>query len=94
VTLLPLAWLHGDAIWPHRWWPLAALAIGSQVLGQGLLVYVIGALPPTVVGIGLLTQPAIAATIGWLVYGERLTPGDLIGAAAIAAALILIRRRG
>lgn len=93
ATLLPLAVALDGAVVPHRWWPLAALALGSQVVGQGLLVYVIGALPPTVVGIGLLTQPAIAAAIGWLAYGERLTAGDGIGAAATGVALVLIRRR-
>lgn len=93
AALLPLALVAGDALVPHRWWPLLALAIGSQVLGQGLLVYVLGALPPTVVGLGLLTQPVVAAAVGWLAYRERLTPGDLIGAAAVAVALVLIRRR-
>ena len=56
-------------------------AVGSQVIGQGLLVYAIGALPPLVVGLALLTQPAISALIGWFAYGERLSPLDWIGAA-------------
>ena len=61
------------------------------MIGQGLLVYAIGALPPLVVGLTLLTQPAISALIGWLVYGETLSPLDWVGAAAIAAALVLVR---
>lgn len=93
VPLLLLAEASGTPLMPHRWWPLLALAGGSQLIGQGLLVYTIGVLPPMVVGLGLLTQPIVASTIGWLVYGERLTPSDLAGAAAIAAALVLIRRR-
>jgi hypothetical protein len=32
-----------------------------------------------VVGIGLLTQPAAAALIGWLAYGERLGATDFAG---------------
>ena len=67
------------------------LAISSQVIGQGLLVYAIGALPPIVVGLTLLTQPAISAAIGWVAYGEMLQPLDWIGALAIAAALVLVR---
>jgi len=39
----------------------------------------------------LLTQPAISAGVGWLVYGERLSPLDWIGAIAIGAALVLVR---
>ena len=66
-------------------------ALSSQVLGQGLLVYSIGTLPPLVVGLGLLTQPAVAATIGWLVYRESLSTADIVGAVGIAAALVLVR---
>jgi drug/metabolite transporter (DMT)-like permease len=61
------------------------------VIGQGLLVYALGALPPLVVGLTLLTQPALSALVGWLAYGETLSPFDWIGAVAIAAALVLVR---
>jgi len=56
-----------------------------------LLVYSIGTLPPLVVGLALLTQPAISAAVGWLVYRETLSATDLLGALAIAAALVLVR---
>ena len=39
----------------------------------------------------LLVQPVVAATVGWVIYGERLTLFDLVGAAAIATALLLVR---
>jgi drug/metabolite transporter (DMT)-like permease len=80
-----------EAIWPRDWTPLLIFALSSQVLGQGLLVYSIGTLPPLVVGLGLLTQPAISATIGWLAYGETLSATDIVGAIAIAAALVVVR---
>jgi drug/metabolite transporter (DMT)-like permease len=50
-----------------------------------------GHLSPVVVGLGLLTQPAVTATVGWLAYDERLSPADGIGALLICAALIIIR---
>jgi drug/metabolite transporter (DMT)-like permease len=78
-------------LWPDDWTPLVILAVSSQVIGQGLLVYSIGTLPPLVVGLALLTQPAISAAIGWLAYHERLSPTDLVGALGIAAALVLVR---
>ena len=89
--LLPFSMLLGETIIPGNWTFSVILAISSQVIGQGLLVYAIGALPPLVVGLTLLTQPAISALIGWLVYGETLSPLDWLGAAAIAAALVLVR---
>lgn len=91
VMLLPVALLFGEQIVPQNWTWVVVLAISSQVIGQGLLVYAIGALPPLVVGLALLTQPAIAAAVGWLAYGETLQPLDWVGAAAIAAALVLVR---
>ena len=91
AMLLPSSTLLGERIFPDDWTFVVLLAISSQVLGQGLLVYAIGALPPLVVGLTLLTQPAISAFIGWIVYGETLQPFDWVGAAAIAAALVLVR---
>jgi drug/metabolite transporter (DMT)-like permease len=91
VMLLPFSFLLGERIMPADWTPVLLLALGSQVLGQGLLVYAIGALPPLVVGLALLTQPAISAFIGWFAYGEGLSPLDWLGAAAIALALVLVR---
>ncbi len=89
--LLLISMTLGERIWPHDWTPLLIFALSSQVLGQGLLVYSIGTLPPLVVGLGLLTQPAISATIGWFVYRETLSATDIIGAAAIALALVAVR---
>src|SRR5204862_4493347 len=83
--------LLGELVNQDDWTALFLLALGSQLIGQGLLVYAIGALPPLVVGLTLLTQPAISALIGWLAYGETLRPLDWFGAAAIAAALVLVR---
>ena len=91
AMLLPFSLALGETVIPADWTFIVVLAISSQVIGQGLLVYAIGALPPIVVGLTLLTQPAISAAIGWVVYGEMLQPLDWIGAFAIAAALVLVR---
>ena len=70
--LLPISLGLGERILPHDWTPLLIFALSSQVIGQGLLVYSIGTLPPLVVVLALLTQPAISALIGWFAYGESL----------------------
>ena len=90
-VLLLISLLLGERIWPHDWTPLLIFALSSQVVGQGLLVYSIGTLPPLVVGLALLTQPAISASVGWLAYGETLSATDVVGAIGIAAALVLVR---
>jgi drug/metabolite transporter (DMT)-like permease len=94
LPLLLFALALGERIVPGDWTPLILLSLGSQVIGQGLLVYAVGHLSPLVVGLGLLTQPILTAAIGWIVYGERLSLADLIGAILICAALVLIRLPG
>jgi drug/metabolite transporter (DMT)-like permease len=89
--LLAISLGSGERLWPHDWTPLIIFALSSQVVGQGLLVYSIGVFPPLVVGLALLTQPAISALIGWLAYGETLSGADWIGAFAIAVALVVVR---
>lgn len=90
LPLLLVALAAGSVI-PEHWTPLVLLAIGSQIIGQGLMVYAIGHLSPMVIGMGLLTQPVIAAAIGWLAYAERLDALDFLGMAAIGLAIILAR---
>jgi drug/metabolite transporter (DMT)-like permease len=91
AMLLPVSLVFGEQVVPHDWTYVLLLALGSQVIGQGLLVYGIGHVQPLIVGLALLTQPAISAFVGWMAYGETLSPLDWIGAAAIAAALVLVR---
>lgn len=94
LPLLAFAALLGETIIPANWTPVIALAFTSQIVGQGLLIYALPHFSALVVGLTLLTQPAIAATIGWLAYGERLTPIELLGGAMVAAALVLVRLPG
>jgi drug/metabolite transporter (DMT)-like permease len=92
VPLLAIALLMGERVIPGDWWPLVALALVSQVIGQGCMIYALGKLSPLVIGLALLLQPVVAATIGWVVYGEALGAPDLFGAAMVAVALVLVRR--
>jgi drug/metabolite transporter (DMT)-like permease len=94
VPLLLFALALGEHVWPEKWGVLIGLALASQVVGQGLMIYAIGHLSPLVVGIALLTQPVVAGTVGWIVYDERLGVPDFIGAALVAVALVLVRRSG
>lgn len=81
----------GETIWPTNWTPLIALALMSQVIGQGALIYALGKLQPLVIGLVLLTQPAISALSGWLAFGETMSAIEGVGAAFIAAALVLVQ---
>lgn len=94
VPLLVFAMAFGERIIPTDWTAPVLLALFSQIIGQGLLVFAMGHVRPLIVGLALLSQPIVAATIGFVAYGETVTTPDLIGAAAIGVAIILVRRRG
>ncbi|MCK9540605.1 MAG: DMT family transporter [Novosphingobium sp.] len=92
--LLAIAFALGEPVWPRHWGALVALALGSQVIGQGLLVYALRHFSPLIVGMALLTQPAVSALYGWMVFGEALLPLDMLGMALVAAALVIARAGG
>ncbi len=90
-VLLAIALLRGEPVWPTNWTPLIALFILSQVVGQGLLVYSLKHFPPLIIGLALLTQPAVAALSGWFAFGETVGAVDVLGMALVGAALVLAR---
>jgi drug/metabolite transporter (DMT)-like permease len=92
--LLGLALALGEPVWPRDWTPVVGLFVVSQLVGQGLLVYALGHFPPLVIGLALLTQPAVAALYGWLWFGEALGPLDVVGMVLVGAALAVARGRG
>ncbi|MEM8725632.1 MAG: DMT family transporter [Pseudomonadota bacterium] len=90
-VLLGIALALGEPVWPIDWTPVLVLFITSQLIGQGLLVFSLGHFPPLVIGLALLTQPAIAASIGYAVFDEVLTPLDLLGMVLLGSALVVAR---
>ena len=90
-VLLVLALALGEPIWPTDWTPILMLFITSQLIGQGLLVYSLGHFSTLVIGLALLTQPAIAAVIGYSVFGEVLTGLDIVGMLLLGSALVVAR---
>jgi drug/metabolite transporter (DMT)-like permease len=91
LPLLLFALALGETVMPQDWTPLILLSLGSQLIGQGLLVYAMGHLPAVVVAVGLLIQPVASAALGWAIYDERLSLLDGVGALLICAAMVLIR---
>ena len=57
LPLLLFSLALGEQVMPGDWTPLILLSIGSQLIGQGLLVYAMGHLSPVVVGL-VLPHPA------------------------------------
>jgi drug/metabolite transporter (DMT)-like permease len=90
-VLLATALALGEPVWPTDWTPVVILFVSSQLIGQGLMVFSLGHFPPLVIGLTLLTQPAIAAIIGYSVFGEVLTVLDIVGMILLGSALVVAR---
>ncbi len=89
--LLFAALAMGEKIFADNWWPIIGLTISGHLVGQTLLLYSLRHFSALVIGITLLTQPAIAAALGWVVYGEVLTGMDMLGMSMVGAALVISR---
>jgi drug/metabolite transporter (DMT)-like permease len=90
-VMLGVALALGEPVLPSQWWPLVALALLSQVIGQGLLIFALRHFSSLVFGLALLTQPAIAVALGWFAFGETLAWLDLAGMGLVALGLALAR---
>lgn len=90
LPLLLMALAIGERLVPHNWAPLVALALLSQIVGQGLMIYTVGRIPPLLFGLTLLLQPMISALIGWIAYGETLGLADWAGAVLVGLALVMV----
>jgi len=89
--LLGTALALGETIMPQNWTPLILLALTSQIVGQGLMIWSLPRFSPLVIGLTLLVQPAVAALSGWIGFGETLSAIDILGGMMVGAALVLIR---
>ncbi|MDZ3832127.1 MAG: DMT family transporter [Sphingopyxis sp.] len=89
--LLGTSLAMGEVVMPRDWSTVLLLALTSQIIGQGLLIWSLPRFSPLVVGLTLLVQPAVAALAGWLAFDERLGAIDIVGGVMVGAALVLIR---
>lgn len=89
--LLTMALALNEKFFPDNWWPIIGLTISGHLIGQTLLIYSLRHFSALVIGVALLTQPAIAAALGWVVYGEILSGLDMLGMAMVGAALVISR---
>jgi drug/metabolite transporter (DMT)-like permease len=94
LILLPLALAFGDTMLPTTfggWSVLIALALLSQVCGQGLIAWAIGHLTASFSALGLLSQTAAAAALAWILFGESFTILQSVGLILVAVGLVVAR---
>lgn len=90
-VLLGIALLRGEPVIPTDWTPIIVLMVLSQLVGQGLLVFSLRHFPPLIIGLALLTQPAVAALTGWYAFGETVGAFDIVGMLLLGGALAMAK---
>ena len=75
LMLFPLVLSTKESLFPSSyqgWLILITLAIVSQVIGQGLLVYSMKRFSSSFLAVFLLLEPIITAILAWLIFAENL----------------------
>ncbi|GAB4575036.1 MAG: DMT family transporter [Rhodothalassiaceae bacterium] len=94
LALLPAALLGGETLLPasaRGWLVLFALALLSQILGQGLILWALAHLPVAFSALALLLQPVVAALLAWQMFGERPGLTEALGGLLILAGIAFAR---
>jgi len=94
ALLLVVALGMQQPIWPHTLKgaaALLALALVSQVAGQGLLAIALGSLPATFSSLVIFLEAVAAAALGWLVLEEALSAMQALGGLAILIGIFIAR---
>ena len=93
-VLLGIAWLLREPIVPATlggWAACAALG-AVHVGGQGAIAWALGRLPPSTASVTVLVQPVVTTALGWLLFGEMLSPWQAAGAALALGGVVLAQR--
>ena len=81
-----------ESPFPRGWAILIALALVTQILGQGLIAYAFAHLPASLSSVSLLIQPVMAALFAWILFGEAIGPAQFVGGAIVLAGIWLARK--
>lgn len=93
LMLIPVAAVPGLGMADDAYGWLLTLGMGVVVTALAYVAYLTGlrTVPPFVATIVTLLEPLVAALLAALVLTERLGWGGLVGAAALATAVVLLR---
>jgi len=96
ALLLVVTLVAGEPLLPQTasaWAALLALALVSQVAGQGLVAIALGRLPANFSSLVIFLEAIAAAALGWIWLGEALGLFQYLGGALIFAGIWLARPR-
>jgi drug/metabolite transporter (DMT)-like permease len=72
------------------WVYVLAMAIGPGLVGHGLMTWAQSHVDVTLASLLGLMSPVISTVAAWFVFGESLTPWQIVGAAVVLSFLALL----
>ena len=96
VVLLPIGFVAqgADLVQPRHLLIGLVVALMSSALPYSLEMYALRHIDTTVYGVFTGMEPAVAATAGFFILGQTLTPVQMVGMAFVVAAAWLVMARG
>jgi DME family drug/metabolite transporter len=94
ILLFPPAVANGfvTSYPPVGWLLLLHLGVGISVIGYLFLILGLQTTPATVATIIALLEPLTGSILAWLLLGERLSTGGLLGAGLLLVAMVIVLR--
>jgi drug/metabolite transporter (DMT)-like permease len=92
--LAAAAWLLREPLVPARlaaWAACTALGV-VHAGGQGSIAWALGRLPPATASVIVLVQPVVTTGLGWILFDERLSGWQAVGAALALGGVVLAQR--
>ncbi|MQA07202.1 MAG: EamA family transporter [Pseudonocardiaceae bacterium] len=77
---------------PPVWMLLISVALLSTVLAYLSGIVALRHLPPNVASVLALTEPLVAGVAAWVLLGEALTAGQLVGAGVLLTGALIVQR--
>ncbi|MFP5227398.1 MAG: DMT family transporter [Acidobacteriota bacterium] len=95
VLLVVAQGLHLSLAIPGRGplWALLGLGLICQVGGYFGLTYALGHLPATVTSILFLCVAPLTALFAWMIFGERMSPMEIVGGVLVLAGVWIVGKR-
>jgi drug/metabolite transporter (DMT)-like permease len=93
AALLLVACIAGDVpLWgyPGRtWWAVAGVVVGPQLIGHTLINFSLKDIDATTVAVSFMSEPIIASSLAWALFGEVPTVLLYPGGVAILVGIYL-----
>ena len=91
ITLIVIVLFTNEKIFPNSltgWFVVFCLAFISQFVGIGLITWALGKVKTGLASLTLMSEPATAAFLAWLIFGENLSFLQFLGGAIILFGII------